>query len=95
MTGRLHFVPVTGLPYRGAVVVLLLDADGNEHTLRFSSVLEEAMPGLFELSTPHRLPAQTGVHQIRVTLANGQSLGGTVGYVGEFGLTFSRPRGGA
>jgi hypothetical protein len=91
MTGRLHFVPVSGLPYRGRVVVLLIDADDNEHTLRFTATLNQTMPGLFELSTPRRLPAARGSHTIRVTLDDGQSLGGEVGYVSYYRVTFSRP----
>lgn len=82
-------------PYRGLVDVVLIGADGSEHVERFPATLNETMPGLFELSTPHKLPAARGTHTICVTLDDGQSLGGDVGYVGDYGLTFSRPRGGA
>jgi hypothetical protein len=81
------------LPYRGLVDVLLIGADGGEHRECFPAILNETMPGLFELSTPHKLPAARGSHTVCVTLDDGQSLGGDVGYVGDFGLTFSRPRG--
>jgi len=81
------------LPYRGLVDVVLIAADGREHRECFPAILNETMPGLFELSTPHKLPAARGSHTIRVILDDGQSLGGDVGYVGDFGLTFNRPPG--
>jgi hypothetical protein len=80
------------LPYRGLVDVVLIATDGREHRECFPAILNETMPGLFELSTPHRLPAARGSHTVRVTLDDGQSLGGDVGYVGDYGMTFSRPR---
>jgi hypothetical protein len=80
-------------PYSGPVDVVLIAADGSEHLERFPAILNETMPGLFELSTPHRLPAARGSHTVCVTLDDGQSLGGEVGYVGDYGLTFNRPRG--
>jgi len=82
-------------PYVGPVDVVLIDACGAEHVERFAATLNETMPGLFELSTPHKLPAARGSHTICVTLDDGRSLGGDVGYVGDYGLTFSRPRGAA
>jgi len=81
------------LPYRGMVNVVLISADGSEYVTCFPAILNETMPGLFELSTPHKLPAARGSHTIRVILDDGQSLGGDVGYVGDFGLTFNRPQG--
>jgi hypothetical protein len=42
------------LPYRGLVDVMLISADGSEHVERFPAILNEAKPGLFELSTPRR-----------------------------------------
>jgi hypothetical protein len=81
------------LAYRGMVNVVLIAADGSEYVTCFPAILNETMPGLFELSTPHKLPAARGSHTIRVILDDGQSLGGDVGYVGDFGLTFNRPQG--
>lgn len=83
------------LPYRGMVDVLLIAADGSEHRECFPAILHETMPGIFELSTPHRLPAARGSHTVCVTLNDGQSLGGDVGYVGDYGMTFTLPRGAA
>jgi len=82
-------------PYRGMVEVLLIAPDGSEHRECFPAILNQTMPGLFELSTPHKLPAARGAHTICVTLDDGQTLGGDVGYVGDYGLTFSQPRGAA
>jgi len=48
------------LPYRGLVDVVLIAVDGSEHRECFPAILNETMPGLFELSTPHRLPAARG-----------------------------------
>ncbi|MNG31448.1 hypothetical protein D3C84_1172550 [compost metagenome] len=73
--------------------MVLIDASGAEHVERFAATLNKTMPGLFELSTPHKLPAARGSHTICVTLDDGGSLGGDVGYVGDYGLTFSRRRG--
>lgn len=81
------------LPYRGLVDVVLIAADGSEHRECIPAILNETMPGLFELSTPHRLPAARDSHTVRVTLDDGQSLSGAVGYVGDFSLTFNQPRG--
>ncbi|MSU98438.1 hypothetical protein EB795_31740 [Pseudomonas mandelii] len=81
------------LPYRGLVDVLLIDAAGSEHQERFPAILNETMPGLFELSTPHKLPAARGSHTICVTLDDGRTLGGDVRHVSDYGLTFARPRG--
>lgn len=83
------------LNYRGMVDVVLIGADGGEHVERFPAILDETMPGLFALSTPHKLPAARGTHTICVTLDDGQSLGGDVGHVSDYGLTFSQARGGA
>lgn len=80
--------------YSGFVDVVLIGADGSNHVERFPAILNETLPNLFEMSTPHRLPAVRGSHTICVTLDDGQTLSGDVGYVGDHGLTFSRPRGG-
>jgi len=79
--------------FRGFVDVVLIGADGSNHVERFPAILNEILPGLFEMSAPHRLPAARGSHTICVTLDDGQTLNGDVGYVGDYGLTFSRPRG--
>lgn len=75
---------------------MLIGADGSNHVERFPAILNETLPNLFEMSTPHRLPAVRGSHTICITLDDGQTLSGDVGYVGyvgDYGLTFSRPRG--
>lgn len=79
--------------YSGAVDVVFIRADGTEAVASFTTVLDETMVDLFDLSTPRRLSAAQGAQSICVTLDDGRSLGGTVNYVGDFGLTFSRPRG--
>ncbi|QXH63828.1 hypothetical protein [Pseudomonas azerbaijanorientalis] len=79
--------------YRGFVDVVLVGADGSNHVERFPAILNETLPGLFEMSTPYRLPAARGSHTICITVDDGQTLSGDVGYVGDYGLTFSRPRG--
>jgi hypothetical protein len=80
------------LRYSGEVEVLLIDARGAEHLACFITALNETVPGLFDLSMPYRLPAAQGAQVICVTLDDGRSLGGDVGYIGTFGLTFSQPR---
>jgi hypothetical protein len=46
--------------YRGFVDVVLIGADGSNHVERFPAILNETLPGLFEMSTPYRLPAARG-----------------------------------
>jgi hypothetical protein len=75
--------------YTGPVEVLLVDADGSEHIERFEATLNQTLPGLFELSTPHWLPAVRGIHTICVVLPDGNTISGDVGYVGQYGLTFT------
>lgn len=48
------------LAYRGMVNVMLIAADGSEYVTCFPAILNETMPGLFEMSTPHKLPAARG-----------------------------------
>jgi hypothetical protein len=64
------------LAYRGMVNVVLIAADGSEYVTCFPAILNETMPGLFELSTPHKLLAARGSHTIRVILGDGLSLRG-------------------
>lgn len=78
--------------YRGLVDVVLIAADGSEHLESFTATLHETSPDLFEMTTPHKLPAVRGTHSLCVTLDDGRSLGGDVGYVDDDCLSFCRPR---
>jgi hypothetical protein len=51
---------------------MMIDADDNEHTLRFAGTLNQKMPGFFELSTPNCLPAARCSHTICVTWTTGR-----------------------
>lgn len=77
--------------YSGPVDAVFIDGAGGEHLARFSTVLDETMAGLFDLGTPRRLTEAQGAVTVCLTLDDGRSLGGDVAYVGEFGLTFTRP----
>lgn len=78
--------------YSGTVDAVFIDAAGAEHSARFTTVLDETMAHLFDLSTPRRLPAAQGAVTVCLTLDDGRSLGGDVQYIGDFGLTFTRPQ---
>ncbi len=71
------------LSHSGEMEALLINA----HYHRQGNV-----PGLFDLSMPYRLCVARDAQVICVSLDDGRSLGGDVGYVGTFGLTFSQPQ---
>jgi len=74
--------------YVGPAVLKFAQADGAEVEAAVSVTLGETMPGLFELSFPHALPAALGAKRVRVTLPSGEALGGEVRYLAASTLTF-------
>lgn len=79
--------------YCGRVDVMLIDSDGSERLTSFVTVLNEIVPGVFELSTPLHLPTAGSVQSICLTLDDGQTLGGDVQVISNGGMTFTLPQG--
>lgn len=74
--------------YVGPAVLRFAQADGVERVADVSVTLGETLPGLFELSFPHGLPASLGAVRVKVTLPSGQALSGEVRYLAASTLTF-------
>lgn len=74
--------------YVGPAVLWFVQAGGAHAEAAVSVTLGEVMPGLYELTFPHALPAALGATAVRVTLPDGERLTGTVGYLATSSLTF-------
>lgn len=77
-----------GFLYVGPARLAFTQADGGQATAAGSVTVNETMPGLFELTFAHDLPAAVGAVAIAIELPDGQALGGEVRYLARSSLTF-------
>lgn len=78
--------------YVGPALLSFVQEDGAEPSADVSVTLVETMPGLFELSFPHALPAAQAAVWVRVRLPDGQERSGQVRYLAPSSLTFRTDR---
>lgn len=79
------------LLYRGPLHVLFTDAQGQGQALELDSVLQEDMPGLYSLGLPPHLTQAQGAQRVCITLPDGRTFAGPVGYQAAQVLTFEVP----
>jgi hypothetical protein len=80
--------------YVGPARLSFIQEDGAEPSADVSVTLGETMPGLFELSFPHALPAAQAAVWVRVRLPDGEERSGQVRYLAPSSLTFRADRSG-